>query len=354
MTLLSDGGPAAAGETLAGLPLLRLAGLRPRPGQGPAPLKQALEQIGPQAVIWNLGLTSLLYQDFSLLPGARHVGVFTSPIYRFSELARLGPLALWRGWGLSAVHVLGALLPRPWLRRRLERLGLAALVTQTRTTRRQLQQSGLWRGAVQVIPPGVDPAWQAAASQRDVARLELGFAPADCVVAYFGPPDRLRGLPVLLEAFERARRAEPALRLLVLSRPSPGGGDAPSRLAQNGSPAGLIRVVDGSLEPAALALNVAAADLVALPFELVPSDAPLSLLEAQALGKPLVVTRVACLPELAAAGPHCLAEPGDPASLAQALLELARQPRPTLPAGPALARGWSQAGSEWSDLIQSL
>jgi glycosyltransferase involved in cell wall biosynthesis len=132
-----------------------------------------------------------------------------------------------------------------------------------------------------------------------------------------------------------------------------------------------------------------ATDIVALPFELVPADAPLSILEAQALGKPIVTTRVASLPEMAAAGVSYLAEPADPVSLAQALLEaavdlgrqqsedslaVAREPLDSLavacrpldslavacrPLEPPeqdkrMIRSWRKVGEEWSQLVQAL
>ena len=97
-----------------------------------------------------------------------------------------------------------------------------------------------------------------------------------------------------------------------------------------------------------LARYVAACHLAALPFDLVPSDAPLAPQEARALGLPLVTTRLACLPELAQGGPHALAEPGDVHSLAAALLHAATQLRQATPDDPALAsRPWSAVGEEW-------
>ena len=108
---------------------------------------------------------------------------------------------------------------------------------------------------------------------------------------------------------------------------------------------------------------MAACDLVALPFEIVPSDAPLSLLEAQALGKPVVTTNVGCLAELVSQGAGYLAQPADPHSLAQALRQAAcdlhTQAGRTAPTNGALetrreARSWQQMGEEWSSLIQSL
>ena len=115
------------------------------------------------------------------------------------------------------------------------------------------------------------------------------------------------------------------------------------------------RLVSATLPAAELASYVAACDLAALPFELVPSDAPLAPLEARALGLPLVTTRLACLPELAQGGPHILAEPGDTGSLAAALLRAATQLRQLPPDDPAPApRPWEAVGEEWERYLFAL
>ena len=85
---------------------------------------------------------------------------------------------------------------------------------------------------------------------------------------------------------------------------------------------------------------------------------PHRIMECLALGKPVVTTRVASLPEMAAGGVNYLAEPADPHSLAQALLEASTALRRTgrengaSPRPPM--RSWRKVGEEWSQLIQAL
>jgi glycosyltransferase involved in cell wall biosynthesis len=114
---------------------------------------------------------------------------------------------------------------------------------------------------------------------------------------------------------------------------------------------GAVRVFDNGLTEDELAKLVAVGDLVALPFELVASDAPLSVLEARVLGVPVVTTRVGCLPELAGGDPSWLALPGDPNSLCEALLAAASQ-RERCPTG--VFRGWDQVSAEWSALVRGV
>jgi glycosyltransferase involved in cell wall biosynthesis len=290
------------------------------------------------------------------------IGIFTSPLYRPAELARLGAGRLVRGHRLSGLHLLCSLLPDALFRRQDLENRLRALVVQTETTQRHLQERRLWRGSIEVIQPGVDSVWLSP-HDGDAARRALGYANNDIVVTYFGSPAPLRGLPTLLRAFAQARHQEAALKLLVLSRQPAGQISKESRqrqrLLQRLQIDNVTRWLDGCLEPFELACYVAAADIVALPFELAPSDAPLSVLEARALGKPLVTTRVACLPELAAGGEHYLAHPADPLSLAQAILQaragLRKNAIQTAERGDCggIPRPWQAMQAQWAQYIQA-
>lgn len=359
VTLVSDGSREPRRESLAGLPLVRLPGVRTFSRGRASFLAGTLKELGPEVIVLHLGLTSFLHQDFPLWQEWPTVGIFTSPIYNLNQLSRLGWVRIWRERSLVSMHLLGALVPRKLLREQMRNSGLRTLVVQTQTTRQQLLEGSLWPGRIEVIPPGVERAWSNCRPEEAARkRKELGYEPDDEVVAYFGSPAALRGLPLLIRAINKARCERPALKLLALVRKRAGlPGQEPAwrrySWSKNGS-SDYIRWVDEYLSVTELVQCVAACDLVALPFELVPSDAPLSLLEAQALGKPLVTTRAACLPELVAGGAHYLVEPGDSDALASALLqavsELSCRKLVTAP----MVRSWQTVGRDWARLLEGL
>jgi glycosyltransferase involved in cell wall biosynthesis len=317
----------------------------------------------PDVILWHLGLTSLLHQRSDGGGATPVVGIFTSPLYYWEELTRLGWPKLLRGHRLSLVHLLGTMVPRSLLRRRLAQSGMRALAVQTRTTAHRLAEMELWHNPIAVIPPGVDDAWvRGPVDVPNGLRESLNYRPQDVVVVYFGSPAELRGLPTLIRAVALARRDAPALRLLILNRQREGefGSEQGGlqRLLMECEISSYVQIVDNYLDRAALVDHVALADLVALPFELLPSDAPLSLLEARALGKPVITTKLACLPELVSRDVGYLAEPADPHSLAHALVCAAgernkERGRPENKSG-CLSRSWRQVGAEWSQLIQNL
>lgn len=284
----------------------------------------------PDVVLWHVGLTSFLRLRALQRIQSPVIGVFTSPIYRRQELLRLGMLRLAHGWRLSAVHLLGLLVPQAWIERAFDQRWIQSLIVECETTRMRLIERGVPGDRIHVIRPTIDPAWfqvHLSPAERMQIRQELGFAAEDVVVGYFGPPAPLRGLPTLIEAIAGAREENPRIKLLILSRRRDGELErehgAVARLMNQLNAERWTQWVTGFLPQAKLARTLVTCDAIALPFQIVPSDVPLSVLEAMALGVPVITTQVVCLSELAMAGAGWCVLPGNVAELTSAISLLA-------------------------------
>lgn len=381
VTVLSDGLPAKQLEKsggscvrlVDGIPVCYIGSVSDPLWRTNAQLQSTVTGMDPDIVLLHVGLTSFAHQrlnhwqrnDGTL---ATTLGIFTSPLYSLDDFQQIGLTKTIRNRALSGVHFAGTLLPKRAIRHRAINSALRGLVTQTETTSQQILARGLWRRPIDVIPPGIDAEWRTPdpASIRAM-RAELGFTPDDSVVVYFGSPTPLRGMHTLLAAFRAARRnahstarrTESSLKLLVLSRRHADElmeADTQLRtLLADAELAPHVKIVSGFLAKDLLVRHIAASDIVALPFELVPSDAPLSLLEAQALGKPVVTSDLVCLPELIDAGPKFLARPADVDSLAGALREAAAYHAQNGPnSAPPAIRSWQDVGRDWNELVNDI
>ncbi len=144
----------------------------------------------------------------------------------------------------------------------------------------------------------------------------------------------VKGLPVLIEALAAARPLRPGLRLTVI-------GDGPDRraLERLAAEAGVGDVVEfvGYRSQSDVARTLATVDALVLPS--FAEGLPVVLMEAMAARLPVIATRIAGVPELVRSGEHgLLVPPGDPAALAQALLDLTGD--------QAKARRMGEAGRE--------
>lgn len=171
-----------------------------------------------------------------------------------------------------------------------------------------LTNPGLWPKIV-VLRCGVDLVRLGERSPR-----AMGDAP---VVLAVGRLSREKGLAVLLEAVAIARASGLALRLRLV-------GDGPLRdsLERQACDLGLAGAVSftGELPPAAVREELAAADVFCLPS--FSEGLPVSIMEAMALGVPVVTTWIAGIPELAEHGVTALALPPGRADLLAAALQL--------------------------------
>lgn len=175
------------------------------------------------------------------------------------------------------------------------------------------------------IPNFFESAEDAAVDPAGVAALRERYGRH---VLFFGRLSAEKGVDLLIDACAAAN-----VPLVVV-------GDGPKRdeLQARASARGGVCAFPGHLKGAALWAHVEAASLVALPsvwYEI----APKSILEAQARGKPALVTAIGGLPEMVEDGATgFLAAPSDPASLHDALRRAFAMDDAALAAMGALAR----------------
>jgi polysaccharide biosynthesis protein PslF len=246
---------------------------------------------------------------------------------------------------------------RGWVTKRLLADADAALVTNE-------QDEAITRGwglAPHIIPIGSNIAVAPPRGYtRDTWRAQLGVAPEDVLLAYFGLISRTKGLDTLLDAMERLPER---VRLLVI------GGDAPAEADQEYAAQIRQRITHGPLAArvqitghcaeAEVSAHLLAADIAALPFSDGASFRRGSLLAALAHGVPVVTTINAERGTLNAEHAALLVPPGDPTALAGAIERLVADPvlRARLGAGGravAAHFGWDAIAARHEELYRRL
>lgn len=159
------------------------------------------------------------------------------------------------------------------------------------------------RVPVRVIPHAVDPVFTPAPVSESWQ------------AAYVGRLSPLKGADVVLEAFAILARTQPKARLVVV-------GDGPERAKLEARAAGLVAAgtveFRGWLSPPEVAECLRGSALLTVPST-TPEIFGLTALEALALGRPLIASRIGALPELVGPDNGVLVAPGDAAALAEAL-----------------------------------
>jgi glycosyltransferase involved in cell wall biosynthesis len=214
--------------------------------------------------------------------------------------------------------------------RLLNQRKILAITVPTLTIKSSLRNCGVNKKIV-VLPMAFDKKLckrGAVDLDKSEAKEELGFSKRDCIVAYFGPPYVKRGVTDLVRAI--AYLKEFPVKLLLLLRQSRRHEsqevNSIKRLALKLGVADRITLVVSVLSRGKLIRHLESSDIIALPFRYVDEEPPLGLLEAMALGKPVIATNVDSLPEIVGRNRGILVRPGSVSDLAKAIHHLFKHP----------------------------
>jgi glycosyltransferase involved in cell wall biosynthesis len=219
---------------------------------------------------------------------------------------------------------LWTLLVDRWLKRRDD-----LLIAECDASRAFLLKKLKYKPAkVITIRNGVDLAgWSPSKIDRQKKRMELRLGAADVLIGAVGRLDRQKGFATLIEAMSRLKST--TLRCAIL-------GDGPERPRLEA----LIRLhhLERSVwllgEKGEIPSWLSAFDLYCLPS--LWEGLPNSLLEAMALGLPVIASGVDGVPEAVTSGKDgLLVPPANPAALAAALKSLAGDPEKRAALGAA-------------------
>jgi len=288
---------------LEGMTVHRVASLR---GSNSGEVDAVIRDIGPDrcvVLITPLNLvTSAWYRSLG------EIGAYAFASYTFYTAAEIVRALRRVEPGVVRSYARHLLVPRILWAGSLAR-HFRGVICQSQTSRDRLADLTRNALAVHAIMPGIDRQLWSPPAGRDAG--DGGD------FLYVGAATRIRGFHVALDAM--AMLGDPGIRLRVLARGS-GGGEL-AAIQKQVELRGLgdrVSVAGGWLEQPDLVREIRAAKAVLLPFVLVPSELPVSVMEAIACGTPVIASDIDGLPSTVGdAG--LLVRQGDAADLARAI-----------------------------------
>lgn len=303
-----------AGSSLEGMRVHRVRSLRPTNAREMSALLRSLR---PDRVIVLSTPLNLSTAGWYPAVDCDLYAFLSYPFYTRAELFRALPHIRHGDMKTYGRHTL---VPRSLWGGTLRRYFRGVIGQSARTVNRVAEAAGGNLGR-HIIHAGTDTAFWSPAGGT------ASRVPGPVRFLFVGSPKTIRGFRLLLHAFGRLYDTPAQLRILAR------GADA-AELAEVhglidrycGHNREHITVEGGWLERTDLRNEIRAASVVVLPFVLVPSELPVSVLECVACETPVVTTDIDGLPE--AAGPAGLIVPhGSLAELEAALRSLAATPR---------------------------
>jgi glycosyltransferase involved in cell wall biosynthesis len=244
-------------------------------------IKDLLHSIHPDAVVIDVNPISLVTANwYQTLSQFRVLAYLSYPFYKASQILKAFPhLKMKERWEFGR-HIL---IPRRLWTKRLISL-FDAVICQSKITGQTINDQTRSKIPVHIIPPGIDRKLWNAAKETKPNRKEKFFL-------FVGAPTGIRGFFVLLDAF--ANLSDHDIRLKVLAR---GANEKTVKeieaevVRRNIQEKVLIK--GGVLGKGELKKEMQSSAAVLLPFVLVQSELPVSIMESIACGTPVVVSDI--------------------------------------------------------------
>ena len=332
--IITNGYPTLPQEDkIDGVTIYRLKRLRSLPFANNQELIRVIEKESPNAVLWSIGATSFYFLRTLKKINKPIIGIWMGTIYSLKQIGGLGLGELTRNFRYLGVHIISALIPSFLANSVLKLPTLKRIIVLNENNKNELLNCGFPPHNIFVIPPGVTESDLELLDIREVEELrkKIGLEENIFVVLYLGSPLSLRGIDILIDAVSLTYKKITPLKLIILSRRQSDNLIDEEKyiknLCRNLGIEDRVKIISGFLDVEHVKKFIALSDVVALPFKLVQSDNPTSILEAMALGKPVISTKVDGIPELLDGGRGCLINPNNPKDLADAIFTIYSNPQ---------------------------
>lgn len=311
-----------------------------------------INRVSPTMTILNLTPSTLLRGDFAQSIESYLVGVFTSTLYRFSELRNLGFQTNYKYRNYLKRFWVESFIPDRLMKRSLS--SIDSLITLSKHNQERIQPHA--STGVDVIPPGIEES-DLTYPAETTSKYLTDNKPS---LLYFTSPLTLRGTDTLVKAFAQVRERYDC-ELVILSRPDNEQMAQEEatlhRIAEERGVMEDFHLISKYLESETIRAHLRDADIVCLPYKIVISEVPISLYEVQAMRTPVVSTEVSCIPEAIEDG-GVTVKPANVSSTESALVELLEDESKRQSLGAAGRQAmkdhlrWKDVGEEYSKIFK--
>jgi glycosyltransferase involved in cell wall biosynthesis len=317
--IITDGNPEK--ESINGIPIIYFQKLRSLPFVPNWKLLSLIRAEKPDVVLWSVGPIDYLYLSTFKRTGVPLIGLFTGPLYSLSDITRLGMKEMAANFGMLSVTLVYASLPSFFVRGLANSPYFKKVFVMSKKNRHVLESIGVQKNKIVHVPAGIDKYDLIKPDDCDSIINKYKLNESSFNVLYFGSPASIRGIDSLIRAVSMVVKEYPHVRLLILSRRRGDNLSNEEMFIRN-----LIRelgiddnvqIISGFLDKEEVKKFIVFCDVVALPFKVVPSDMPTSILESMTMGKAVISTNVDGIPELLEDGRGLIVEPNSDEEMVQ-------------------------------------
>ncbi|AKB29150.1 glycosyltransferase (group I) [Methanosarcina siciliae T4/M] len=311
VTIITDG--SLEREIFQHIPIINIKRLRKLPFQFNRELISVIQSEKPDVILWSVTALDYLYLNMFKQINIPIIGMFTGPIYKLSDITRIGTYVIIKNIKFLSTHVIYASLPPFFIRNLVNSPYCNKIFVMSRKNKEIIIEIGGNREKVVHIPAGIDEYEFEMYEDYSSIISRYHLDEKSFNILYFGSPLSIRGIDHLIKSISKVRSVYPCVKLLILSRRRNNELNNEEINLQN-----LIlkldieknvHIISGFLDKDEVKKFIGFSDLIVLPFKIVPSDVPTSVLESMAMGKVVVSTDIDGIPELLEDGRGFVVQP---------------------------------------------
>jgi phosphatidylinositol alpha-1,6-mannosyltransferase len=275
-------------------------------------------------IIWSSSPRTVFYYKNLERLNKPLILLFTGPFYSLGDVMKAQACRV--PFNQLSSHYKNAISSPKLLSNMINTNFVKKAVVLSEKNSRFLRYKGASETKITVIPPGYDGnrLYDFNSKTKSDMRKATNLPEDSKILTYMGSLYQIRGVNILIDAFNAVCKKVENILLLILARTNEKTEIARvTKLIKKYSLENRVKVVSGFLEKHKIAEYLYASDAVVLPFLLVPSDMPLGALEAMSLGKPVIATDVDGMPEMVR-DRGIIVKPGDRDALATAIISLSQ------------------------------
>ena len=353
VTIITDG--SSEGQNLTGIPIRHVKKLRKLPFQSNTELVSLIKSEQPDIILWSVTALDYLYLNIFKQIGIPVIGLFTGPIYKPSDITRIGTHEILKNIKFLSAHILYASLPSFFIRGLVNSLHCNKIFVMSRKNKEIIIEKGGDIRKVAHVPAGIEESDFMKSNEFNSIISKYKLDKNSFNILYFGSPLSIRGTDSLIKAVSKVRTQHPLIKLIILSRRRDGElsheemeiQDLILKLGLEKN----VQKISGFLDKDEVKKFITFSSLIALPFKIVPSDVPTSILESMAMGKTVISTALDGIPELLEDGRGFIVQPNNDEDLAEKISFLIQNRDLTKRTGKKAAL-YMQTYPRWHDVSE--
>lgn len=355
VTIITDG--PSEKHYVNGIPTIHTGKLRKFPFQSNQELVSLIKSEQPDVILWSVSALDYLYLNIFKQIDTPIIGMFTGPIYKLSDITRIGTHEILKNIRFLSVHIIYASLPALFIRNVVNSPQFNKMFVMSRKNKEIITEMGGDQNKVIHIPAGIDEYDFETSKEHNSIISKYDLDESSFNILYFGSPLTIRGIDSLIKAVSKVKNEYSHVKLLILSRRRDNELNREESNAQNlilklGIEKN-VQIISGFLDKDEVKKFIGFSDLIALPFKIVPSDVPTSILESMALGKTVISTAVDGIPELLEDGRGFVVKPNNEEELAEKIAFSIKNIGITKSMGKKAA-SYMQTYPRWYDVSESV